>query len=141
MANMEVFYRPSPELTIKVEARGVEEMFQAIGPLQEVLGGNCKCGKCGGEKIRMVHRKTPDGHDVYELMCVTPNSNGIPCGAKLSLGKSSEGNLFPRRYEQAKGADGKWSPKLDADGKKVWLPNKGWVKWDAKANDGKGGNV
>lgn len=143
MANMEIFYRPTAKLTIKVEARGVEEMFQAIGPLQEVLGNNLKCGKCGGEDIRMVHRKTPDGHHVYELMCEAKldGAGGVPCNSKLALGKNSEDNLFPRRYEQAKGSDGKWKPKLDADGKKVWLPNNGWVRWDKNANDGKGGNV
>ncbi len=131
MANMEIFYRPSPEITIKVEARGIQEMFQELGPLQEVLGGNSKCGKCGGDKIRMVHRKADGKYDVYELLCETPGPNG-PCGSKLSLGHNDLGNLFPRRYEQTKGDDGKWKPKLDADGKKIWLPNKGWVRWNQK---------
>lgn len=126
---MEVFYRPTNELTIKVEVRGVEEMFQALGPIQEILG-ECKCGKCGGKSIRLLHRKA-DKHDVYELLCETPGANGIACNAKLALGKNSDNNLFPRRYEQHQ-VDGKWVPKLDADGNKVWLPNNGWIRWDSR---------
>ncbi len=142
MANMEVFYRPSPKITFKVEARGICEVFEALGPLQELFGANCKCGKCGSDEIRMVHRKTPDGHDVYELLCEAKNdSTGFTCNSKLALGKNTEGNLFPRRYAQTKGDDGKWKPSVDADGKKVWLPNNGWVRWDTKANEGKGGYV
>ena len=130
MANMEVTYKPSTNLLIKVECRGIEEMFQALGPIQEVLGGNTKCGKCGGEQIRLIHRLADNKHDVYELMCVTAGENGIPCNSKLSLGKSGT-NLFPRRYEQEK-VEGEWKPKVDGDGNKVWLPNSGWVRWDNK---------
>ena len=139
MANMEVFYRPSPEISIKVEARGVEEIFQELGPLQEVFGKNCKCGKCGGTKIRMVHRKAGDKFDVYELLCETKNEKGHSCNARLALGKNDSGNLFPRRYEQD--PNDKKKAKLDADGNKIWLPNQGWVKWDKNANNGKGGFV
>ncbi len=123
---LEVYYRPTAELTIKVEAKDLDDVFKLIGPVQEVLGNNTVCGKCGGTKIRMVHRKADGKYDVYELACEK-------CGAKLALGKNEMGNLFPRRYPQEK-IDGSWKPKLDADGKKVWLPNNGWVKWDNKTN-------
>jgi len=151
MANLEVFYKPNNTLTVKLEARGLEEIFQELGPVQEILG-QCKCGKCGGESIRFLHRKTaPDAdnktHDAYELLCETlhtvKTSDGnkqVPCGHKLQIGKNTDQQLFPKKYEMIKEGT-KWVPKLDADGKKVYFPNNGWVRWDRKANDGKGGYV
>ena len=129
MANLEVFYRPNNTLTVKAEVRGAEEMFQVLGPLQEILG-EMKCCKCRGESVRFVHRKA-DGHDVYELLCETKKDNGIPCRAKLALGMTTDRNLFPRRYAQVK-KNGEWVPETDADGKRVYLPDNGWVRWDSK---------
>lgn len=123
---MKITYKPTPNISVEIEARGIEEMFQTVGPIQEVLGGNCTCQKCKQSKIRMVHRKADNKFDVYELLCES-------CGARLSLGKNDMGNLFPRKYEQAKNSEGQWKPKLDGDGKKVWLPDGGWVKWDRTA--------
>jgi DNA-directed RNA polymerase subunit RPC12/RpoP len=120
---IEVFFRPNPQVTIKVECRDAEDIFKQVGPLQEVLN-NCKCGKCGKENIRMVHRKADGKYDVYELLCED-------CGSRLALGKNDQDNLFPRRYEQD--PDDKKKPKM-LDGKKVWLPNNGWVKWDTQQN-------
>lgn len=137
--SLEVFYRPSASLTIKAEGRDLEEVFKTLAPVQEVLN-NCKCGKCDGEKIRMSYRTTPDGHDIYELICETMGSNGIPCGATLALGNTGK-SLFPRRYALEKDDKGKWVKKVDSDGKTCWLPNNGWVRWDKSANDGKGGYV
>lgn len=121
--SLEVFFRPTPTLTVKAECRDVEDVFKTLGPLQEVLN-NCTCGKCKKSDIRLVHRKADGKYDVYELLCES-------CGAKLALGKNDQGNLFPRRYEQD--PDDPKKPKM-VDGKKVWLPNEGWVKWDSKQN-------
>lgn len=118
---MEVFFRPTPDLTIKIECRDVEDIFQQLAPLQEVLT-NCKCGKCGCDKVRLLHRVVGDkNYDVYEILCTK-------CGAKLQLGNNGKA-LFPRRYEQD--PDDPKQP-LMKDGKKVWLPDNGWIKWDAK---------
>lgn len=116
---MEVFFRPTPDLTIKIECRDVEDIFKQLAPLQEVLT-NCKCGKCKKDKVRLLHRTVGDkNYDVYEILCVS-------CGAKLQLGNNGD-SLFPRRYEQD--PDDPKKP-LMKDGKKVWLPNNGWIKWD-----------
>ena len=122
---MEVYYRPSPELTIKIEAKDLEDVFDKLGPVQEVIGSNTECGKCKSTNVRLLHRTTPDKHDVYEIVC---QAHG--CFAKLAIGNGADG-LFPRRYEQD--PNDKKKPRLDADGKKIWLPTKGWVKWDNKA--------
>jgi len=118
---LEVFFRPTPELTIKAECRDIEDMFKTLGPLQEVLS-NTECGKCKSTNIRFSHRKADGKYDVYELQCTK-------CGAKLHMGKTEDGKLFPRRYKQD--PDDPKKP-LMHDGKKVWLPNKGWVRWDAE---------
>ncbi len=115
---IEVFYRPNDKITLKVEARDVKDVFQQLGPLQEVFEA-CKCGKCKSDKIRLIHRK-PDKFDFYELSCSA-------CGSKLSLGQNDAGNLFPRRYKQDPN-----DPKialLDSNGNKVWLDNDGWIKY------------
>ena len=118
---MEVFFRPTPDLTIKIECRDVEDIFKQLGPLQEVLT-NCSCGKCKCDKVRLVHRTIGDkNYDVYEILCTK-------CGARLALGNNGT-SLFPRRYEQD--PDDPKQP-LMKDGKKVWLPDNGWIKWDAK---------
>lgn len=124
--NIELFYKPNNHLTIKVECRSVEDIFKELGPIQEVF--NEKCGKCGCDNIRPLARRTADDkHDVYELVCTK-------CGAKLSIGKSLDGNLFPRRYEQELDeSTKKWVPKTDKDGKRAYLPDNGWVRWDSKA--------
>lgn len=144
MANLQVQLKGLPNLIITAEVRDVEEMFQTLGPMQELFN-ECKCGKCGGTKIRFHHRKTADGkNDVYELLCDSPvEKSGYTrkCGAKLMIGKQQDsGNLFPKNYESVK-VDGKWQQKTDKDGKRVYLPNNGWVHWDKNANDGEGGYV
>jgi len=117
--SLEIFFRPTPDITIKADCKDIDDVFKTIGPLQEVFH-NSTCGKCKSTKIRYVARKA-DKFDVFELYCES-------CGAKLALGKNDSGNLFPRRYEQDP-ADPK-KPRM-VDGKKVWLPNEGWVRWDA----------
>lgn len=121
--SLEVFYRPNNKFTVKVDAKDIEDLFKQVSPLQEVFE-SCKCGKCQSERIRLLHR-TAEKFDFYELNC-------LDCGAKLSLGNNGE-SLFPRRYKQDPSDPKK--PMLDENGKKVWLPTNGWVKWDAKKNE------
>lgn len=125
---MKIIYQPTPKIIIEVEVRDVQEMFDKVGPLQELME-SCKCGKCGGTDIRFLHREQ-GGFDYYELVCQERNDSGIPCGAKLSLGQDLKTkNLFPRRYAQD--PSDKKKP-LMKDGKKVWLPNNGWVRWNGE---------
>jgi len=134
---MKAIFKPNDKLSFEVEAENLQEVMKTLGPIQEVLG-SCRCGKCGGNDIRFLHRKV-DKYDYYELVCQTPRrsqaesgsglvySKDIPCGHKLALGNDGT-NLFPRRYEQD--PNDKKKPLLDKDGNKVWLPNNGWVRWD-----------
>lgn len=122
--SLEVFYRPNNKFTVKVDAKDMEDIFKQVGRLQEVFEA-CECGKCQSTEIKMVHR-VADGYDFYELVCTK-------CNAKLSLGNSKEQGLFPRRYKQDP-KDAK-KPLLDENGRKVWLPDGGWQKWDHKKGE------
>lgn len=121
---IEVFFKPSPDLTLKFDCSDIKDVFKQVGPVQEFLTG-CSCGKCKSKNIRLAHRKV-DKYDYFELACTD-------CYAKLALGQSEDGNLFPRRYKQD--PTDKQKPLLDHDGKKVYLPDNGWVKWDSAAQD------
>ena len=121
---IEVFYKPSPDLTLKFDCSDIKDVFKQVGPVQEILTG-ASCGKCKSTAIRFVHRTDDDGHDYFELLCTH-------CGAKLAIGQSKN-RLFPRRYKQD--PNDKKKALLDHDGNKVWLPNNGWVKWDSTKND------
>lgn len=122
--SLKVFYRPNPKFTVEVDAKDVEDMFKQTGRLQEVFEA-CKCGKCEKSNIKFLHR-VADDYDFYELVC-------LDCNAKLSFGNSKEQGLFPRRYKQDPKDPKK--PLLDENGKKVWLPDHGWQRWDAKKGE------
>lgn len=133
MGRLNVSYQATPDVEITAECNDLQEIFKTLGPIQEILGHNWKCGKCGGKKIRFVYRKTNEGHDVYELLCETPIENNpkFICGHKLHLGQNqADRQLFPRRYDQEKNSDGKWVKKLDEKGNVVYFNNNGWVKWN-----------
>ena len=127
---IEVFYRPNPEITLKLEIRDPKGLFEELGPLQEIMDA-CKCGCCGGTNVRFLHRKV-EKFDYYELQCLG-SKDGRKCRAKLSLGQDQENkSLFPRRYAQDP-----TDPKkpLMKDGKKVFLPNNGWTVYNGKESD------
>lgn len=143
MADINVTFKPRHDMTFNVECRSSQEVFQKVGPMQEVFGNNT-CGKCGGHDIRLVHRTDDEGNDYYEFLCETlirnnkPDKTGFPCRAKLALGETKKGKtLFPKRYATEKDSDGNTVTKTDADGNTVYLPDNGWVRWDRE----KGGYV
>ena len=97
---------------IKAEFDGEspKELFTEINKFQEVFEEDT-CGKCGGQDVKYIVR-TVDDNQYYELRC-----GSIKCAARLSFGVNKKGGgLFPKRK--------------DGDGK--WLPDNGWVKWNAK---------
>ena len=129
MSRLEVYLRHA-NITVKAEVMDTKDMFKTLGPIQELFD-SCVCGHCKGKDIRFSTRQA-DGHDVYELVCCDPK-----CKAKLALGtRQDTQSLFPRRYEQHKNPDtNKWEPKKDGDGKIVYLPHNGWVKWKNRSSD------
>lgn len=99
---------PNNRITVEVEAESQREAFSELANFQEVFD-NTECGKCGSDNVVFCTR-TVDDNLYYELRC-------RDCGAKLSFGVMKKGGrLFPKRK--------------DKDGK--WLPDNGWVKWNAE---------
>lgn len=98
-------------VTIGVEAEKMTDAFKDLSNLEEVFGISC-CGKCGCEDLTHVVRKDTEENEYYELRCTNKN-----CRAKLSFGVHKKGGgIFPKRK--------------DKDDK--WLPDGGWMKWDAE---------
>lgn len=92
---------------VELEGESQKDIFEAISKFQEVFD-ETNCGKCQSENLRFVVRNVDDNL-YYELRC-------LDCGARLSFGVNKKGGgLFPKRK----------------DGDK-WLPDGGWVKWNAK---------
>jgi len=112
---MKVTYAPRPNLSIEFEANGDSELVRQIAKIQELMLQTC--GKCESSKVVWQYR-TVGKYTYHELKC-------RECHSVLSFGNNEDGSgLYPRRYEM----DDK-EPKI-VDGKKVWLANNGWLKWN-----------
>lgn len=112
---IKVQFKVRPNLIVEVEGRDQKGLFEELASIQEVFGQKA-CGKCKSDDLRFSVRDV-DGNKFYEVVC---NS----CRAKLAFGCHKQSpTLFPKRSEE------------DESGKKNWLPDGGWVKWDK--NEGK----
>lgn len=117
---MEVEYKISPTLIVKIKSESMASLFEQIHAVNDSLKPE-PCGKCKSESIHVV--RNSGGNNFYELVC-TNNQ----CRAKLSLGieNNESKKLYKKRTETDK--DGRVIKK---DGKTVYLPDRGWQKWDA----------
>jgi len=97
-------------VTIGVEAEKMTDAFKDLSSLEEVFGISC-CGKCACEDLSHVVRKDAEENEYYELRCTNRD-----CRAKLAFGLHKKGGgMYPKRK--------------DKDDK--WLPDGGWMRWDA----------
>lgn len=111
---MKISYKPKANLLIEFEAKDDIDFVQQMAKIQELTLQ--KCGKCGKDDARYQSRVIGK-YTYHELKCMS-------CNSVLTFGHGEEG-LYPRRYEM----DGN-KPKI-IDGKKVWLANNGWLKWNS----------
>ncbi len=96
------------KISVEIEGDSHRDIFEQVSRFQEVFEQGT-CGKCSSEDIKYVVRTVED-NQYFELRCAN-------CAARLSFGANKKGGgLFPRRK--------------DSDGS--WLPDSGWVKWNAK---------
>ena len=116
---MKLYYKPSNKITIEVDAETPKALHEKGAQVMELVEN---CGKCGSDDVKFQVRKV-DKYKYPELVC-------RKCGAVLGFGTHEDGGdtLFPVRYEK----DDKGRPKMNAEGDKVWLNDKGWTKWNAK---------
>ena len=125
MSGFTVRYKPLDMWEFEVHCDNTQEMFQKIGAISEIIRASSKCGKCGCEKIQLVHREVGK-FSYFEAHC-------LACRAKLSFGtkQDADKNLYPRRVE----IDPKTNePAVDSDGRKKMLPSNGWVRWNFETN-------
>lgn len=91
------------------------DIFRQIASFQEVFESAlvCRKNKMESKDIRFVVRQDKDENEYFEARVIS----GPLAGTKKSYGqyKKPKGGLFARSK--------------DSDGN--WLPDNGWVKWDA----------
>lgn len=112
---MKAHYRTANgRVTFEVESQTVREIFGQVADLQQIFEAETRCGCCGGNEIRMLHRTVAKGKQAFEYYQLQCAKRG--CGATFSFGQLTVGGgLFPKRK--------------DKDGN--WLPNGGWSKYSA----------
>jgi hypothetical protein len=114
---MRATVRVTPVLSLDVEGETAKGLFKGIAEAQATFEDSA-CGACNGTDIRYVVRQV-DSNEFYEVHC-----QNFKCRAKLSYGHNKDGKtMYPKRYE----VDNKGKAKKTADGKTVYLPNKGWT--------------
>ena len=120
MSNITVEYKISKDMIVKLQSESMTKLFEEIHAVNDSLKPE-PCGKCQSESRHIV--RNAGGNSFYELEC-TNNQ----CRAKLSLGieNNESKKLYKKRSKTDK--DGKV---VKVDGKTVYLPDRGWQRWDA----------
>lgn len=112
---MKVQAKVSSNVIVTTEADKQTTLFEQLASLQEVFGQE-KCGKCGCTNLQFSVREDADENKYYELKCTN-----LQCRAVLAFGQRKKGGaLFPRRKQS------------DDDGEKKYLPDNGWMRYNAK---------
>lgn len=115
---MEAYYKVNENLTFKINGENVKSILDQLTGIYQSVGAE-ECGKCGSGDTRPQSRKIKD--DVfYEIRCQQ-------CEAVLQLGVSKEDQSL---YKKKMKTDTKGKAVKDNDGKGVYLPNGGWLKWN-----------
>jgi len=115
---MEALYKLSPSVTVKVEAGNMMELVDNLTSIRESIGSE-PCGKCKSVDT-FPNARTVSDNTFYEIRC-------NDCGAVLQLGvNKNDKKLYKKRMK----TDGKGKAVKDKNDKAVYLPNKGWLKWN-----------
>ena len=119
---MEALYKISNNVTVKVEAENTIGLVEELTRVRESIGPEA-CGKCKGTNTYPNARVVGD-NTYYELRC--------SCGAVLQLGvNKADKNLYKKRLK----TDSKGKAIKDESDKAVYLPNKGWLKWNPETKE------
>ena len=110
---MKCYFRPHTRLTFEIDGEKQNEIFEQLAHVQEMTEQNC--GKCQASSDTLVFQvRVVDDNKFYELRC-------SKCKAILAFGSHKKGGtLFPKRHQ------------TNEDGEREWLPDNGWMKWDAE---------
>jgi hypothetical protein len=114
---MKAIFEAYDGLKFEVEGEKLTSILKEVGGLIDAIGWE-SCGKCNAGNTFPNHREV--GADAfYELKC-------RECGAVLQLGVHKEGGGL---YKKRMAVDSKGKAMKEGD-KAVYLPNRGWLKWN-----------
>ena len=107
-------------MVVYIEGDDSRKLFEDIHAINDGLRPE-PCGKCQAPSVHLV--REAGGNKFYELQCTELN-----CRARLSYGVEKEtGKIYKKRTK----TDDKGKT-VKEDGKTVYLPNRGWQKWDSE---------
>ena len=115
---MEALYKINGSITVKVEAENTTGLVEKLTEIRESIGYE-PCGKCDSSNTfpnsRRVNKDT-----YYDIRCAD-------CNSALNLGvNKEEKSLYKKRLK----TDDKGISVKDKNDKVIYLPNKGWRKWN-----------
>lgn len=122
---LRVSYRINDKTTIHAEGENTADVFEKLAKLQEVFGEThaikyFKTDKEMRGKDLIYRVREHDGNKFYELYCPSIQ-------AKLPFGMNKEtGDIYPKRLK----TDDKGKAVKDENGKAVYLPDRGWRRWN-----------
>jgi len=120
---MKAVVRVNDRLTIEVEKEKMNELLKELSAVNSFFEDS-ECGACKGKDL-IVSVRSNGGFDFTEMACKNPK-----CRARLSYGTDKETKeQYPVRCDREKEGKNKGHAKRGPDGKALWLPNNGWVKY------------
>src|SRR5688500_3373859 len=105
-------------LKFEVEGDKLPSVMKEVGAIVDAIGHEA-CGKCDSE-FTFPNVREVQGDTFWEIKCQK-------CGAVLQLGLHKEDQVL---YKKRMKVDGKGKALKGEDGKALYLPNKGWLKWN-----------
>lgn len=120
---MKAVFKLNDRLTLELDAESPKGLFEKIAEYSATFE-DTECGACKSKALQYTVREVED-NKFYEIHCTK-------CGCKVSYGHAKDGKkMYPKRGE----TDAKGKVKKDKDGKGIYLPNNGWVKYVPKEGD------
>lgn len=117
---MKAQYKLCSSVIVEIESESMTDLVDKLTEVKDSIGPE-PCGKCKSKNTFPQSRKTGD-NTFYEIKCED-------CGAVLQLGiNKADKNLYKKRMK----TDGKGKAVKDENDKAVYLPNNGWLKWNAE---------
>jgi len=120
---MKALFKLNDSVTLEVEAESIKDIVDKLTHIKEAIGPE-PCGKCKSTDTFPQSRMVED-NTFYEIRCQK-------CGAILPLGLSkADQNLYKKRMK----TDKKGKAVKDNNGKAIYLPNNGWLKWNPETKE------
>lgn len=125
---MKAIVKVNDRLSIEVEEEKMDDLLKGLSAVNSFFEDS-ECGACKGKDFG-VSIRTNGGFEFIEMACKNPK-----CNSRLSYGREKDTKeLYPVRCDREKEGKNKGKAKRDANGKAIWLPNNGWVKYSPESS-------